>query len=139
MGLDLYLNDKNIDVKAIRSKLSKLYEKRRSIQDEIDRLEEYEGDAQLASENITHNLTAMAEEAGLYEVFWHPERRDITSAAEMIGPIEQGLAKLESDPAYYKSFNSPNGWGTYDDFVGFTRSVLGKCKEFPDAVVVASI
>ena len=38
------------------------------------------------SSNITHNLGAMAREAGIYEACWRPEEIGITKAAQLIEP-----------------------------------------------------
>lgn len=88
--------------------------------------------------NITHNLTEMAEEAGIYKHLWHPDEIGLTTAAQLIEPLTAGLALLKSDPARFKAFNSPNGWGTYEHFVPFVEACLNACKEFPDATVRTS-
>jgi hypothetical protein len=80
----------------------------------------------------------MAEAVGLYEVLWRPEEIGITIASQMIEPLEKGLKELETHPDKYKAYNPPNGWGNYEVFVSFCKSVLQKCREFPDAVVEAS-
>ena len=90
------------------------------------------------SSNITHNLNKMAEAAGIYEVLWRPEDLDLKYASELIPLIEEGLAKLKADPEYYKKFDSPNGWGKYEDFVPFVEEYLAACKENPDAEVSVS-
>lgn len=90
------------------------------------------------SSNITHNLNKMAAAAGIYEVLWRPEELDLKYASELIPLIEEGLNKLKADPDYYKTFNSPNGWGKYEDFVPFVEEYLAACKENPDAEVSVS-
>jgi hypothetical protein len=91
------------------------------------------------SENITHNLSRMAKEAGIYEVLWHPERGSYQKAEQIIPILREGLKLLESDPARFEKFNSPNGWGMYEHFVPFVKSVLAACEEFPDADIRVSI
>lgn len=86
----------------------------------------------------THNLTRMADAAGLYDCLWRPDEHGITKAAQLIEPLRAGLAKLEADPAKFKTFDSPNGWGTYDNFVRFVGKYLAACIEHPDADVEAS-
>lgn len=88
--------------------------------------------------NITHNLTAMASEAGLYEAMWRPDEHGITTAAQLIAPLEQGLALLESDPARFEAFNPKNGWGSYAGLVRFVRAYLAACREYPEAEVYAN-
>jgi hypothetical protein len=88
--------------------------------------------------NITHNLGKMAGKAGIYDCLWRPEENGIEKAWDLIPPLQAGLGKLKSDPTYYRSFDSPNGWGLYDHFVPFVEDYLQACKENPDAIVVAS-
>ena len=103
--------------------------------------------------NITHNLTTMAQEAGIYDALWRPYKLhqdffvyagedeyyfegSCTITAEMLIPaLREGLIKLQSDPEYYKQFNSPNGWGLYEHFVPFVEKVLNACEKYPEAIV----
>lgn len=109
------------------------------------------------SSNITHNLGEMAEKAGIYEALWRPYRlkqdyvhsedyvvelkfednSEIT-ANEIIPFLEKGLAKLKSKPKYYQKFNSPNGWGLYEDFVPVVEEYLEACKEYPNSTISIS-
>lgn len=88
--------------------------------------------------NITHNLTKMADAAGIYEVLWRPEEIGIKTASELIEPLEKGLADLNARPAYFEQFNAPNGWGLYKHFVPFVEKYLEACKQHPDAEVRVS-
>jgi hypothetical protein len=85
--------------------------------------------------NITHNLNAMADDAGLYMYLWKPENLGITKAQELIKPLEEGLALLKSDPTRFRKFNPENRWGTYEGLVEFVSSYLEACKEYPEAKV----
>lgn len=87
------------------------------------------------SSNITHNLGAMAKEAGIYMHLWRPEEIGITKAEQLIAPLTEGLAKLKADPAHYSTFNAPNKWGLYEHFVPFVEQYLAACVENPDAEV----
>jgi hypothetical protein len=89
--------------------------------------------------NITHNLTPMAEEAGIYEALWHPERINKTKASEIIDLLEKGLTDLKARPEHFKKFDSPNGWGLYIHFVPFVEKYLKACKEYPDAIIEADV
>jgi hypothetical protein len=80
----------------------------------------------------------MATQAGIYECLWRPEEIGITKASQMIAPLETGLQKLKSDPAYYQQWNAPNGWGMYEHFVPFVEKYLNACRENPLANVYAS-
>ena len=103
--------------------------------------------------NITHNLGKMASEAGLYEALWRPyrlkedyieadfheeleyESKTVTLAQELIPHLEKGLEDLEMRPEHFEKFDSPNGWGTYINFVPFVYKYLEACKEHPKAMV----
>lgn len=88
--------------------------------------------------NITHNLGKMAEAAGIYMHLWRPDELGITKAAELIGPLEKGLALLKADPETFSQYNAPNGWGMYEHFVPFVESYLEACRDYPDASVSVS-
>jgi hypothetical protein len=88
--------------------------------------------------NITHNLTEMADKAKIYNALWHPENLELENpvkAEDIIPLLEKGLKDLEDRPEYFEKFNSPNGWGLYEHFVPFVRNYLKACKEFPQALV----
>lgn len=85
------------------------------------------------SQNITHNLNKMAEEAGIYMHLWRPDELGLEKAGELIEPLSAGLNLLKSDPARFQAFNSPNGWGMYEHFVPFVEECLNACINYPDA------
>ena len=85
--------------------------------------------------NITHNLTEMADAAGIYKALWRPEEVDIYKAKDLIDPLREGLHKLKLDPDRFKKFNPPNKWGNYDGLVQFVESYLNACYEHPEAKV----
>lgn len=135
MSLDLHFFKKDVDFNEIRRKIDDLYDKQRSIQEEMERLEDDYEEARLASHNVTHNLNKMAKVVGLYQVLWSPEEIGITMASQMIAPLEKAIKELVVNPDKYKVYNPPNGWGNYDIFVSFCRSVLHTCEENPDAII----
>lgn len=90
------------------------------------------------SANITHNLNAMAMQAGFYEAMWRPEELGAKQAKDIIPLLQEGLCKLVCDPTKYKEFDSPNGWGTYKDFVPFVIEYLAACKIYPEALIEVS-
>jgi hypothetical protein len=90
------------------------------------------------SANITHNLSRMAGAAGIYEHLWRPEEIGVTHAAQLIEPLAAGLELLRSDPPRFQAFNSPNGWGLYENFVPFVERYLDACRCYPTASVHAS-
>lgn len=91
---------------------------------------------ELYSANITHNLSGMAMEAGIYMCLWRPDELWSNPTADKIIPIlEEGLEKLKSNPEHYKQFDASNGWGTYKDFIPFVEGVLNACKKHPKSTV----
>ena len=90
------------------------------------------------SSNITHNLGKMAAEAGIYEALWRPDENGITKAAQLIGPLSDGVRRLRDDPEKFDQFNAPNGWGKYENFVPFVENYLAACRKYPDADVRVS-
>ena len=90
------------------------------------------------SANITHNLNNMAEQAGIYEALWRPDEAGYWRAEELIEPLSAGLIKLLADPDYYKAFNPPNGWGSYEGLVKFVTEYIEACKENRDAKITVS-
>ncbi len=85
--------------------------------------------------NITHNLNRMAAEAGIYQHLWRPDELGITIARELIAPLTDGLALMKLNPARFEPFNSPNGWGTYENFVPWIERYLKACIANPTAHV----
>jgi hypothetical protein len=93
---------------------------------------------EIYSDNITHNLNKMAQEAGLYDALWRPDENGLTTAADLIPFLEEGLRKLCADPAHYEQFNPANGWGSYVGLKVFVRDYLEACRANPDAKVEVS-
>ena len=92
----------------------------------------------LYSDNITHNLGPMAQEAGIYKHLWRPDEIGVTKASQLIEPLRASMVMLESDTARFEKFNATNGWGMYDHFVPFVKHYLAACEEYPDATVEVS-
>lgn len=88
--------------------------------------------------NITHNLGAMAEEAGIYKHLWHPDEIGITKAAQLVEPLSAGVALMRADPERFEKHNAKNGWGMYEHFVPFVVGYLDACVKNPDADVMVS-
>lgn len=90
------------------------------------------------SSNITHNLTGMAGEAGIYEHCWHPNKIGITKAKELIEPLTKAIEDMQRDPERFKNHNAKNGWGLYEHFLPWLKEYLAACKEHPEATVSTS-
>lgn len=97
-------------------------------------LEEYKP-VVVFNSNITHNLTKMAQEAGIYYACWRPEEINKKLAEDIIPILEAGLSKLKADPTYFKQFDAENGWGVYENFVNWVAEYLTACKEHPNATI----
>lgn len=124
-------------------------------------------ESELFYANITHNLGAMAREAGVYLVCWSPAELDpglgakiraqcearnfhgaggvyeleasrVVRASELIEPPRSGVALMRSDPERFVKYDSPNGWGVYRDFLPWLDKYLAACEEHPNAVVRVS-
>lgn len=89
------------------------------------------------SANITHNLNRMAEEAGVYQLLWHPEQSGIVEASQMIEHLSDAVALMRRDPDRFKSFNPSNNWGSYDTFVPWLEKFVTACRNYPNAKVSA--
>ena len=94
---------------------------------------------ELFEANITHNLTGMADAAGIYTALWHPEDMGAKYAGDIVGVIEKGLEKMKSDPEKFEAYNAHNGWGLYEHFVPWVEKYLEACKEHPRALIGVSI
>jgi hypothetical protein len=96
------------------------------------------GLVELFSSNITHNLHAMAEEAGIYRYLWYPEEAGITKASDLVEPLKKALQVMRADPERFKKHDPPNKWGTYDRFLPWLEKYICACEEHPDAIVQVS-
>ena len=87
---------------------------------------------------ITHNLTAMAEAAGLYECMWRPEEIGITLASQMVEPLELGIDALKKNKDVLETMNPENGFGSYEILLSVAQRYLAACVENPNAEVEVS-
>lgn len=166
MGLSVYLTaEKPITVSSTgifvreggRSRELSLTEAKERYPDEDIKVHTYETN-KLFSDNITHNLTEMAKEAGLYDVLWRPYRlswdwedfsqgeyEDYTeldyeneqsiTAYDLINTLALGLSNLIKGKDKLLKYNPENDWGSYETLLNFTKSYLMACIENPDAKV----
>lgn len=92
-------------------------------------------DETVFNDNITHNLTKMAQESNLYLPLWRPYSLNIKYAKDLVPHLSTGLAELISNPDKYTQYNSPNGWGTYQGLVRFTTAIYIACLDYPDTLI----
>lgn len=124
MSLDVYLTGKTREVDCVCMACDNAHKKKET--------------EDFYSANITHNLGKMAEAAGIYKHLWRPEEIGITTAGQLIEPLEKAVALLKEKPFHFQQFNSPNGWGMYEHFVPFVEEYLHACRENPDAAISVS-
>lgn len=95
-------------------------------------------DRQVYWSNITHNLGVMADHAEIYKPLWRPEEMGISKAHELIPHLENGIRKMVDNPSFYESFNAPNGWGLYENFLPWCCKLLEACRKNPTAKIEIS-
>lgn len=143
MSLDVYLeNDSPVHIRRMRTGVyvrdnGRTYELSPEEAPEQAQMVD-EVTTTLYTDNITHNLNKMAEEAGLYKFLWTPESVGITTAAGLVTPLSVGLARLKADPDHFKTFNPESGWGDYETLVEFVNNYLTACYAYPEAKVCVS-
>ncbi len=102
---------------------------------DIDLVNEY-GDV-VWEGNITHNLTKMADEVGIYEALWRPEEINATKAHHIEDYIVNGLIELIKYPKKYEKYNPSNGWGSYDGLINFCLDYLSNIRTYPNSKIEA--
>ena len=90
------------------------------------------------SSNITHNLGKMASACGVYYACWRPEEINCTKAKHILPMLEDGVKNLEAYPEFYKTFDNPNGWGTYVNFLPWLKAYTEACLTYPEAKIWVS-
>ena len=86
--------------------------------------------------NMTHNVAAMADEAGVYDLLW--QAKGSPKAGDLVAPLNGAIYDMEARPDHYKKFDAENGWGTYEQFLPWLREVRDMCVEYPDAEIEVS-
>lgn len=97
-----------------------------------------EQEEQVYCANITHNLSQMASASGIYDLLWNPIESGYKKAEDIAYKLDVGIQELKSNPNKYKEFDSPNGWGTYKQFLPWLDEYLDALKENPDALITIS-
>lgn len=86
----------------------------------------------VVDKNITHNLSAMWKEAGIYDALYNSDGK---IASSVLPILEEGLNQMISYPSRFKQFDSPNGWGTYKHAVRWLSELIVSFKEYPNGVI----
>lgn len=82
------------------------------------------------SGNMTHNVTDMWREAGVYNALYNSHG---LKAWLIIDQLAAGIGDMVTFPEKYKNMDSENGWGTYDRALPFLIEVYKNCKKNPGA------
>lgn len=96
------------------------------------------GEGEVFSSNITHNLGKMAAACGVYYACWRPEEINCTRAKHILPMLEEGVKLLKEHPDFYKTFDSPNGWGLYIHFLPWLEEYTEACRTYPEAKIRVS-
>ena len=153
MSLDVYLE---IATTVTRPKGSGIFVRANGQNEEISReewdarfpgrepiaLQPEDDSCEVFSANITHNLGAMAEAAGIYNALWRPEtllEGELVRARHIAPLLAVGIDTMLESPSRFKSMDAKNGWGTYSDFVPWLQRLYAACKEHPEAIVQVSV
>lgn len=111
----------------------------------VDKIESYDGgktfkeaEEWVFDANITHNLTKMADAAGIYQALWSPLENGWAKAKDISESVEKGLKDMKERPEHYKQFNASNGWGLYKHFIPWIEEYLNALKEYPNAKISIS-
>jgi len=83
--------------------------------------------------NITHNLTTMANKAGLYQVMWHPHNNGIDVAKDAIPQLKSGINRMYKAREELQKLNPENGWGNYDNLLSCASEFIDACRKYPSA------
>lgn len=88
--------------------------------------------------NITHNLGPMAKAAGIYMQLWRPGEIGASRASDIVDAVESGLVDMARRPSHFQTYDSPNGWGLYRNFLPWVASYAEALRKFPDAEIEVS-
>ena len=88
--------------------------------------------------NITHNLGKMASACGVYYACWRPEEINCTKAKHILPMLKDGIEVMKNHPDFYKTFDSPNGWGLYIHFLPWLEKYADACEKYPEAKILVS-
>ena len=79
---------------------------------------------------LTYNLHRMMNWA-FDSVQWTQELEG-KSGKELQPVVENALHRMLSGKEEAEQYNSPNGFGNYDDAVKFLKELVAECKRYPD-------
>jgi len=95
-----------------------------------DDVHERDGDFEIDCGNYTSNMSGAWDHAGI-----SLRDADGMPADHLAKKIREGVAKIEADPAFYKSFEPANGWGNVERMLAWLNQIRFRCEQFPTARV----
>ena len=97
------------------------------------------------NDNITHNLGSMASNipinfngarSTLYMACWRPEEIGVKTVGDLLPLLLQGLHFMLDHRRELREYDSPNGWGVYNDFMKFLLNYKQACEDNdPDCTI----
>jgi hypothetical protein len=91
--------------------------------------------AHIHEQNITHNVSPMWREAGVYEALYESHGR---RAGDFLPALRAGVGIMRSNPSRFTRLNPSNGWGSYDTALPWLEAWLRACEEHPKATIRVS-
>ncbi|MCK1999954.1 hypothetical protein MZM54_00975 [[Brevibacterium] frigoritolerans] len=91
--------------------------------------------ANIFHKNITHNITPMWKEAGVYSALYESQGKN---AKEVIPTLENGLSLMKDNPKRFSQLDAPNGWGKYKHAVPWLTELIDGFKKHSDGVIEIS-
>jgi hypothetical protein len=117
-------------------------------------------DEQIYWKNITHNLTEMADKAGIYEALWRPfkllpnynsdnelidkeyeyifEENNTVRAKDITEVMQKGLKFMKDNKDMLLEYNPDNGWGSYDGLLDAVTEYTEALINNPEAIITVS-
>ena len=92
-------------------------------------------ETEVVSKNITHNVSGMWTEAGIYNSLYNSAGK---RAKEVLPNLEVGLALMKAYPERFKKHSAKNGWGTYEQAVPWLEDLIEQFWKYPDGKIDVS-
>lgn len=80
--------------------------------------------------NYTSNMSTAWREAGADLAEFHGK-----PAGEVLPALDAAVALMRTDPARFRAFDSPNGWGTHETLVPALQSLADLFRKHPKMIV----
>lgn len=88
---------------------------------------------------ITNNLNLLAEQVGLYPYLWTPTQVAVTTASQLVQPLNDALALIDEKREALRVYEPPNKYGTVESLERIASSMLAICNEFGDASITSEV